>query len=325
MTLRIVLLGGSGFLGSALLRRLQALGGGREAFCLAHRRPLPAYDFVHPVQSQLSSLPAHLFPRQPHVVVHCATRQTDPEGIGFDDNLAGVERLLDAVNPHTRGIVYASSFSVYGEGPQVGVTETAPLQPRTPLARSRAQCEARLLAAARAGNCQVALLRARFVVGEGDRYFLPGLARLARARIGIGDGRQRFSLIDVDDYARVMLALARRFLDEPPARPGRSDIFNVAYRRPITFNDISTTLCREGDYPPPRLRVPVRKPLIRSLQWLPSRRTQQLAERLQLLGYDHYGASDSVAAALDTNILDRDPRQAVEQSARQALDFIDNP
>lgn len=324
MTLRIVLLGGSGFLGGAVLRQLQALGDGREAFCLSHQRPLPAYSFVHSCQGELPLMPLELLPRAPHVVVHCASKQTDPAGTGFGENLRGVERLLAAINPHTRAILYASSFSVYGDGPQEGVTETAPLQPRTPLAKSRADCEGRLLSWARQGGCKVAILRARFVVGEGDRHFLPGLARLARARVGVGDGHQRFSLIDVDDYARVILALARQYLDPSLAQADGPEIFNVGYRAPVSFNDILSALRHEGGLPPPRYRIPVNRPLIGSLRRLPSRYTQQLAERLQLLGYDHYGATDRLAAALGTTLIDQDPCQAIQHSARGALDYVEN-
>ena len=76
----------------------------------------------------------------------------------------------------TRAVLFVSSFSVYGEGPQRGVEETAPQRPETPLARSRAACEERLAQLAAHGHCAVTVLRTRFVLGAGDRHVLPGLA-----------------------------------------------------------------------------------------------------------------------------------------------------
>lgn len=319
MTMRIVLLGGSGFLGQAVLRQLHAWDGEREAHCLEHRSPVPGYDFVRRQQGTLASMPASLLPSGPHVVVHCASKQVDSDGRGFGENRRAVDRLLSLVGSDTRAIVYASSFSVYGDGPQAAVTEAAPLNPRTALAKSRAECEQRLLSGATAAGCEVAVLRARFVVGQGDRHFLPGLAKLIRARVRIGDGTQRYSVIDVDDYARVILSLCSRYLDAGYSASGEPQIFNVGYRTPVAFNEIANVLCQQGGWPPPRYPVPLSNPLIRGLGCLPIASARQLAERLQLLGYDHYGVVDRLAAVTGSSLLDRDPRDAVRASASLLL------
>lgn len=322
MSLNLVLLGGSGFLGQAVLRQLQAGSGDCQVHCLVHRRPVPAYPFVRVHHGQLESLPADVLPEEPHVVIHCASKQVDHDGTGFGSNLRGIERLLARLTPQTRGIVYVSSFSVYGDGAQVAIDEGSPLRPHTPLARSRAECEQRLLAHASTA-CPVTILRARFVVGEGDQHFLPGLAALARRRVRIGSGRQRYSLIDVDDYARVILSLARRWQDpdrDPAAPPG--EVFNVGYRQPIAFNDIAHALCQQGGHPPACYSLPSGNLLVRALHRLPGY-GQKLSERLQLLGFDHYGDVSRLAAALGTTVLERSPQQAV-QTAIKALDHADH-
>lgn len=311
MTLRIVLLGASGFLGGAVLRQMKALDRPREAHCLAHRRPIPKHDFIQLCPGEVSTMPAGLLPPEPHVVVHCASKQVDTDGLGFASNLHGVDRLLAMANPFTRAIVYASSFSVYGDGPQAGVTEDTALQPHTALAKSRAECEARLLSGARVGGVPVAVLRARFVFGEGDCHFLPGLLRLARAGVKPGSGRQRFSVIDVDDYAKVILSLARRFLDEEPGSSTVPAVFNVGYRQPVSWQDIADILCEAAGCPPARIPVPVNRAVLRGLGALPLETTRRLVERLQLLGYDHYGDVSRLAATLPIPVLDRDPRQVI--------------
>lgn len=314
--LRVVLLGASGFVGGAVLRRLAALPGERRAYVLTHRSSLAtAFQFVTDYSGSMEALPPALFPPAPHVVIHCASKQIDRDGTGFEVNLRGMERLAAAVNSHTRAILYTSSYSVYGEGPQRDITEDAQPQPQSDLARSRARCEARLVALAHASACKAIILRPRFVIGDGDRYFLPGLAKLARSPLGIASGEQRFSLIDVDDYARVILAMAQQVVSGA-AHFAPVEVFNVGYQRPIALREIREILGEVIAVQPPRYRIPVRDVYLKMLDRVPSMRLRQLAQRLRLLGYDHYGTTRKLQARLNDDILLADPRQAVRNAAR---------
>jgi nucleoside-diphosphate-sugar epimerase len=314
--LRIVLLGASGFVGRAVLRQLARYPGPREIHALIHRTPLELWpDTVKQHEGSLTDLPETLFPQAPHVVIHCGSKQIDRDGTGFDENIRGIEHLADAVNAHTQAILYASSCSVYGDGPQRAVTEDCAIQPQSELARSRAACEDRLASLAEQRRIRAVVFRPRFVLGAGDRHFLPGLMKLARSGLQIADGEQRYSVIDADDYAGVMLDVARQILE------GRGslqsfEVFNVGYARAIALREIRAVLAEVAPLGPVRCRIPVSDAILRLLDMVPSQRLRQLAQRLRLIGYDHYGAIQKLASRLDHNVLQTDPADAVRKAAR---------
>ncbi len=314
--LRVVLLGASGFVGRAVLRQLARHPGSKDIHVLIHRSPLTQHaPGARQFEGSLTALPDGLFPQAPHVVIHCGSKQIDRDGTGFGENLRGIEHLAESVNSYTKAVLYASSCSVYGEGPQRAVTEESALQPQTDLACSRAACENRLAGFAAQRMIKAVVYRTRFVLGAGDRHFLPGLMRLARSGLQVADGEQRYSVIDVDDYAGVMLDMAQQVLDgRGPLQP--FEAFNVGYERAITLREIRAVLAEVARLRPVRWRIPVSRNLLRLLEWLPSRRMHRLAQRLRLIGYDHYGTIQKLASRLDRNVLRTDPADAVRKAAR---------
>lgn len=316
--LRVVLLGASGFVGSAVLRQLERLASSGtlcEAHLLVHRSPpaqAPAFAQLH--SGSITAWPAGLLPTEPHVVIHCASKQIDSDGSGYGVNLAGIEQLCKMVTPATRAVLFVSSYSVYGEGAQQGVDETAPLQPETALAVSRAECEARLARLAASSTCRVVVLRTRFVLGRGDRHVLPGLAKLARSRLQLGSGRQRYSVIDVDDLARTLLHFAQAALREQIDKP--FEVFNAAYERAISLRDIRAALAEKLPVRTPWLRVPVSPALWRMVTRLPSNKLRQLAHRVNLMGLDRYGSVAKLQAAMGPSWLKTNPRDVVLRAAQ---------
>jgi nucleoside-diphosphate-sugar epimerase len=314
--LRIVLLGASGFVGRAVLRQLARHTDPVEVHALIHRTPLTLRSgAVKQFQGSMTAMPPGLFPQAPHVVIHCGSKQIDHDGSGFGENLRGIEHLAESVNPFTKAVFYSSSCSVYGDGPQRAVTEEHLVQPQSELARSRAACEARLAGFAAQREIKAVIFRPRFVVGAGDRHFLPGLMKLARSGLQIADGEQRYSLIDADDYAEVMLDVAQQVL-EGRGPENVFETFNVGYERAIALREIRAVLAEAASFGPVRYRVPVSRVMLKVLDRLPSKRLQQLAQRLRLIGYDHYGAIQKLSSHLDRNVLRTDPADAVRRAAR---------
>jgi nucleoside-diphosphate-sugar epimerase len=306
--LQLVLLGATGFVGSAVMR--QALAAGMTVHALVHARALPTLDRLISHRGSLQKLPPSLLPGSPHVVMHCANRHVDV-GTGFGDNLRGIENLAAAINPHTRAVLYTSSYSVYGDGPHRGVAESAPVAPRSALAKSRAECECKLLELARRKGCRAIILRTRFIVGKGDTHFLPGLARFLSTPLRIGSGQQKFSVIDVDDYARVLLALA----NDEQRKAAPAEIFNVAYQQPVSLAEIQQVLTEELGIRPRTVKLSLPRWLVR-LDALPSPRLQQFAARLRLVGDDQYGTVDRLRSYLAEPILRADPIAVVRRAAR---------
>lgn len=305
----IVLLGASGFVGGAMLRQSRRLD--CKLRVLVHKRvppklPVDATAFAGSVER----LPAGLLPDEPHVLIHCATKQVDADGTGFAENQRAVEALCGQLNPHTKAVLYASSCSVYGAGPHRGVDEGQPLNPSTALAQSRAECEARLALLGAQGRCRVETFRPRFIVGSGDRFMLPMLMRLTSRRLTIGSGQQRYSVIDVDDYARVLLSRAEAAV---VAMPG-FEAFNVAYDRPLSLQHAQLALAQHLGLRRPCWRIPAWRGLASLLSHSAFARLRRLGELMSLVGQDQFLSTRRLGRELPGAWLSVEPMTALQHA-----------
>lgn len=309
----ILLLGGSGFIGQAVIREFASRPAGtlRVRALLRRVQSLPAYPFLEKVEGSLETLPSDLEPAGPYVLVHLAVKQIDHDGSGYlATNVAATRALLQSLGPRLQGILYASSMSVYGQGEQDGISESAEPRPDTPLAQSRRLAEVEIESYARRVGVGALLLRPRFVIGHGDRFVLPALARMAARRVQIASGRQSFSIIDVDDYARVILRLADHLRAQYAQGHVVQEPLHVGYARPLRFAQIADALRGTNDRPARnvfRWHVPVFPGLVRQLRRLPARSASQLATRLELVGLSHWGNTGALASKIGDDIVQRDP------------------
>ncbi|QWP77579.1 SDR family oxidoreductase [Lysobacter sp. K5869] len=316
----LLLLGGSGFLGSALLRALDrhAPPGLRVRALLRDPARVPARAWLDPRAGDLRAPPWDLEPERPYVLVHLAVKQIDRDGSGFDAvNVDATEALLRRLGPNLRGAVYASSMSVYGQGAQDGIDEDAAPAPDTPLARSRLRAERLVAEHAQRLGAPAFLLRPRFVIGAGDRYVAPGLLRWTRAPLRLGDGRQRYSFIDADDYARIVLRLALL----APQRPPRARALHVGYAQPLSYARVAALADAAQGLNPGRWRLPVPAgaAYARLLRRTGRPSLTQWAMRLELLGQAHWGRSDALAGLIGHDLLARDPAEALDRALRLHL------
>ncbi len=313
-TLNILLLGGSGFVGQALLRELATWPAGRVRVRALLRRKgaVPDYPFLTKVSGSLERLPADLEPDAPYVLVHFAVKHIDSDGTGYlATNVEATRQLLERSSARMLGVIYGSSMSVYGNGAQDGVSETVLPRPDTALPISRRLAEKHIEAFASLRGLTAFLLRPRFVVGRGDRFVLPALAKLRRARIGIASGEQRFSVIDVADYARVIVRLAQNVVERQRSGTPVQQALNVGLARPLSFAQLSDVLGAALGLAAPRVRVPVSLRLTGLLRRLPHRAADRLATRLELVGLSHWGDVSALAAAVGDDLIGRDPVDAM--------------
>ncbi len=212
-----------------------------------------------------------IFPLRPHVIFHFATSKDN-----FKDNLDSCRRIAQSINSFCRGIVFGSSLSVYGDGPHNSVSETAKLNPQTELARNRADCE---VALRQVEKVPVVCLRPRMIIGKEDRYFLPKIEKLFRRGMTMGNEKQRISLIEVGDYAKVALQLGTLLSQNPDSL---LDAYNVAYESPISILELRQILA-------PNQRIYYRIPVGISLglfRWLPFQFAKRLSTKISLIGRD---------------------------------------
>ncbi|QRI77648.1 MULTISPECIES: NAD(P)-dependent oxidoreductase [Rhodococcus] len=272
--LRIALIGATGFVGGAVLAALTASGVPCTAVA---RRPdeLPpaatrtaAADLTEP-----SSLDAVVAAAD--VIVHAASYTgSDPQTCDAV-NRAGTGNLLAAaVRQHRPHVIYVSTIGVYGPGPHRGVDEDAVVpNPVSVLSESRLAAE---LAVRDYGGTVV---RAAFVYGPGDRWFVPGIAQiLTRLGAWVEDGRPLLSVISVGDLGRLIAALAVR-----GTRPGSGgEVLHAAHPDPVSVRALASAFARGAGFDLPRTSLGYDE----AVAVAPER---GLTERhIDLAGHDHY-------------------------------------
>lgn len=241
--MRVVLAGGSGFLGRHLTRALQARG---DEVVRLVRRP-PAGPSEHAWNPGTRVLPMTALDGADAVVNLCGAGVGDRRWTKARRALLRSSRLdpttLLAGGCGRAGVpvlLNASAVGVYGDRGEEEITERS--EPGDGfLARLCADWEA---AADRAPDAvRVTLLRTGLVLGP-DGGMLPKLMRLTRLGLGgrLGDGRQWWPWISVADHVAAMVFL----LDHAVAGP-----VNLTAPEPVTNAEFTSALGRVLHRPTP--------------------------------------------------------------------------
>lgn len=281
--------GATGFVGSRVLHRLAATARetGREISIRALGRSAAAPDSAPP---GVSWTPVDLTDRASlrtaasgaDVLIHLASRISGDEAQCAAVNVEGTAALVDDAVHHwgVGRIVHLSTAAVYGPGPHRGITvdEIDPA-PVSPASRTRLAGEAPVLAA---GGI---VLRPGLVLGAGDRWVVPALAELLdRVPARWDGGRGQLSLVDVDDLARLITALATA-PDAP--EPG---VYHASHPVPVSSGDLMAELAALDVLPAADEDLPWEACLDR-LRVTPGRMSER---QFSLLAQDHWYASEDV-------------------------------
>ena len=183
-------------------------------------------------------------------IVHTAFKNIDHDGSGFQANVDGSAVLAGAAAAADLQLVSLSTCGVYGHAPHRLADESTPLDPDTPLSRSRARVDADLVARHAAGQ-PVLVVRHRFVIGPGDDAVIPRLHRVvARSPFWLDGGRAQLSLIHVDDLVAILIRAARGPLPDHA-------VMHATDGRPHTLRRLGEQLCARLGGSPPRLSLPL--------------------------------------------------------------------
>ncbi|MCW5253051.1 NAD-dependent epimerase/dehydratase family protein [Streptomyces sp. SHP 1-2] len=261
VTGRVLVTGGTGFIGSAVLRALAAEGrcGRGEVRALVRRAPaaagtggaapggpVPAGGAVPGTEYAEADLTD---PRSLRgvcdgvgTVLHCASFIGSDEERCRAVNADGTRALLAEAARAGARTVLVSTTAVYGDGPHRGLTEDErEPAPVSPTSRSRREAEREVLA----GGGTV--LRPPLMLGPGDVWLVPALARLlCRTPLLPDGGRARLSLVAVDDLARLLAVLART----PGALPPGT-VHHAAHPDTVTLRGLAGMLAAVLGVPEP--------------------------------------------------------------------------
>ncbi len=219
MTGKILVLGGAGFIGQAIMA---ALG---DSAVAASRRPVPGVAHRQCDATDQASLAAACTGMSAVVNAAAGSR-------------AAMERatanLCAAAGQGGQHIVHLSSMAVYGAATGIMREDSTLDAAGSDYAAGKIACEAELRRFAASGGA-VSILRPGIVYGPGDQQWIGRLCRLLRTgRLGdLGAAGDGFcNLVHVRDVAASCLACLRA--------PGGT--FNLAARAPPRWNEVFSSL-----------------------------------------------------------------------------------
>ena len=243
---RVLVTGGTGFIGRHLVRRLAERGDRVRCLVRDPRRAsvsaAPAVEYVQGDVTASDSLDAAVSGME--VVYHLAGATLPVRRSDYPEvNAEGTRRLAEACTRRENPPVFLYVSSLAAAGPARDdrpLTEDCPPQPVSEYGRSKLAAERYLRGLA--GKLPITVLRPPSVFGPGDPYTFK-LFRLARWGVMLVPGRRvfRLSWIDVADLIEAMLlaALRGRRLDSASEETG---VYFVALDERPTIAELTQLL-----------------------------------------------------------------------------------
>jgi nucleoside-diphosphate-sugar epimerase len=250
----ILVTGGSGFLGGAVVRRLVARG---EVVRSLQRQDSPALRElgVDIVRADLADRDAVIQAAKGcDAVIHIAAKTGvwGPCADYYRANVLGTRNVLEACAKNgIRRLVYTSTPSVIHAGGDVeGVDESAPLATHFETAYPATKAEAeRLVLAANGPELGVVILRPHLIWGPDDPQLTARI--LARGKAGrlrlVGKGLKRIDSIFIDNAVDAhLLALDR----VAPGAGCAGKAYFITQGEPIPQRDLINGMLKAGGLPP---------------------------------------------------------------------------
>ena len=269
----VLVTGGAGFIGSHVADAL--LANGHTVTVLddlsgGSRENVPsAAGFVHGSITDHALIDRLFFSQRFDYVFHLAAYAAEGlshfiKRFNYTSNVIGSVNLINAsVNTGVKGFIFTSSIAVYGESPELPMTEETPPRPEDSYGIAKLAVEQELAASRRMFGLDYVIFRPHNVYGPrqniADRYrnvvgiFMNQILQ-GRPMTIFGDGTQTRAFSSVRDVAPVIAGS----LDHPAAW---NTVYNIGADAPVSLNDLAGAVARAMGVPaqvehlPPRQEV----------------------------------------------------------------------
>ncbi len=253
----ILVTGGGGFLGGAIMKRLVDQGATATSFSRHQHEELTALNAPQ-IQGDVSDPEAvERAVRGRDVVFHTAAKA----GVWGDHrdyyltNVVGTQYVIAACLRHgVKRMVYTSSPSVVFDGSNMeGVDETTPYARRfnCPYPKTKAIAE-QTVAQAAGASLKTIILRPHLIWGPGDNHLVPRIISRASQLRQVGDGQNKTDTIYIDNAAEAHILAAEK-LDAYPALSGR--IYFISQGEPLPLWEMINAILNAAGLPPVRKKI----------------------------------------------------------------------
>ncbi len=242
--MRILITGGTGFLGSRLVERLSR---NNHIYVLSLSEDSVRnenVDFITCDIRNKSDL-KRLFPESIDAVCHLAANLDESDKNMYVDNLSGTSNIIEMCNEkNVRQLVFMSSSGVLGET-KVPAKEDFPYKPKTEYEKSKMECEKKIISS----GITFTIIRAPIILGPNEIW--KKIFEAARQQYPvIGSGKNYFHLAYVDDVA----GLIEKVIINSAAS---NEIFHIATPDAHTYEEVYAMICEELKVPMTKKHVPV--------------------------------------------------------------------
>ncbi len=249
---KILVTGGGGFLGKAIVRLLLAKGHQVTSFSRGRYPQLDAMGVKQHAGDIANAGAVKDAVCGRDAVFHVAARP----GVwgAFEDyyrpNVTGTHNVIAACRScRVPILVYTSSPSVVFDGGDMqGVDESVPYPAHyhAPYPLTKAMAEKAVIAAAN-GELKTVVLRPHLIWGPEDNHLVPRIIAQAASLRQVGDGSNRVDTIYVDNAARGHV-MAMEALEHNPALSGR--VYFISDDHPIGLWEMVNRILDAGGKPP---------------------------------------------------------------------------
>lgn len=249
---KVLVTGGGGFLGGAIVKRLVEQGEQVSSFSRANYSELDALG-VDQIRGDLGDKDAvdHAC-RGMDIVFHVAAK---PGVWGryedfYQTNTTGTRNVIDACRHHgISRLIYTSSPSVVFNGSDMqGVDESVPYPSRfhAYYPKTKALAE-QLVRAATSESLRTITLRPHLIWGPGDNHLVPRIISRANQLMRVGDSKNLVDTVYIDNAADAHI-LAASQLERNPALSG--NVYFISQDDPIPLWDMVDAILNAGGHPP---------------------------------------------------------------------------
>ncbi|UCD90438.1 MAG: NAD-dependent epimerase/dehydratase family protein [Desulfobacterales bacterium] len=261
---KILVTGGGGFLGGAIVRRLVARGDHVVSFSRGFYKDLKSLG-VDQIQGNVGNKMAVEQACQGiDLVFHVAAK---PGVWGhYSDyhktNVTGTQNIISGCIQHqVSRLIYTSSPSVIFDGTDMeGVDESVPYPHKhsAHYPETKAIAEKCVLKAT-SDHLMTVILRPHLIWGPRDTHFVPRIIKRAKRLVRVGNGRNLVDTIYIDNAAEAHV-LAADMLEKNPALSG--NIYFLSQDEPIPAWDMINAILRAAGL------NPVKRSMPRRMAWL---------------------------------------------------------